>query len=48
MNLVSRRHRVLAVLVGIALLVVVVMQILHDGPHVQIKKAKSKIQSITK
>lgn len=46
MNLVSKRHRVLAVLVGIALLVIVVTQIWRDGRRMQLKK--SDIQLITK
>ncbi|MEJ0033384.1 MAG: hypothetical protein WDO15_24975 [Bacteroidota bacterium] len=47
MNLVTRRNRVLAVLAGIALLVIVVIQIWRDGRHLQLKKPTT-IQSIRK
>jgi hypothetical protein len=48
MKLVTRRHRVLAVLFGIALLVILVTQMWRDGRRLIIEKAKINFQSRTK
>jgi hypothetical protein len=46
MKLASRRQRILGILLGIALLVIVVVQIWRDGRRLQLKR--TDIQSITK
>jgi hypothetical protein len=48
MNLVTKRHRVAAILVGIALLVILVIQIWRDGRQTFLEKAKTNFQSTTK
>ena len=48
MKLKQTRHRVFAVLIGIALLVIVVMQIWRDGRRLQFKQLKSNTESIKK
>jgi heme A synthase len=47
MKLVTRTHRVLAVVMGLAVLVTLVVQILKDGRELEIRKLKSN-QSIIK
>ncbi len=47
MKLATRRHRVLAIIFGIALLITLVLQILQDGRVLETKNI-SNIQSIKK
>jgi hypothetical protein len=48
MKLVTRTHRVLAIIMGIAVLVTIVLQILRDDPRLRLKKNEENIQTITK
>ncbi len=47
MKLVTRSHRVLAVLMGIAVLAILIFQILKDGQRLEFKSL-NKIESIKK
>jgi len=47
MKVVTRAHRVFAILLGIALLVTLVIQIWRDGRHLEMKHLK-ELQSTTK